>query len=637
HAKWLTEKRKTDEAKLKKEAQKDKLKWAEQKRKTIQEKKAKDEHDEAEEIRKHSPRIQKRDHIDDFEKAEMHKQEAVLMNHKPKWMNLSDYYRPEFQPFVYQFDSLKELAGLINTPVELFDYKNVKVEGPKFYKKIREQSMVSWIEMFHEMGYTGSTILLSQRPDATISIVCFMLTSNIIQLVRVVLTSPDVASSAQSTKDGLLPKKLKQDKLLNYSTVTLEPWKHKDSLSSFPRITYFNGHRGCNENFHGVMLHFGLNFKVLNPRKVTRYGMRQEDAQRLIDSGYISSLCSQSDVIVIADTLPDARGILLSLLETDSSRRCQSNVVVELTNRFDWMIDQHEDYYEMLRRLIDDPPQNLFWTANNPFEEVYFRMRVGKAPRFRLLRSLGVWNVDPQGKGNSSPSNSIKKSGKVAGIKIPEAIDSISVIKNEEPINKPKVMQLLLFQGVSSGLVQLKKKYGGPEVLLHYKAFLDFPYQVSVMKFYENIAHGVPQVLPTPRFLKAIIGTGYHHYFFDWINKLEEAALFVSDPGKHAKLTSSGEFERRIEPDEDLRSRLSGPYQATWTELCDYYRREFTPFVYYFDSFKELRELTKIPFEKFDTKNVRIEGPKYYNLIRNESLSIWKDLFMEMGFDLRVK
>ncbi|KAJ3077542.1 hypothetical protein HDU99_001124, partial [Rhizoclosmatium hyalinum] len=359
----------------------------------------------------------------------------------------------------------------------------------------------------------------------------------------------------------------------------------------------------CNENFHGVMLHFGLNFKVLNPRKVTRYGMRQEDAQRLIDSGYISSLCSQSDVIVIADTLPDARGILLSLLETDSSRRCQSNVVVELTNRFDWMIDQHEDYYEMLRRLIDDPPQNLFWTANNPFEEVYFRMRVGKAPRFRLLRSLGVWNVDPQGKGNSSPSNSIKKSGKVAGIKIPEAIDSISVIKNEEPINKPKVMQLLHFQGVSSGLVQLKKKYGGPEVLLHYKAFLDFPYQVSVMKFYENIAHGVPQVLPTPRFLKAIIGTGYHHYFFDWINKLEEAALFVSDPEKHAKLTASGEFERRIEPDEDLRSRLSGPYQATWTELCDYYRKEFTPFVYYFDSFKELRELMKIPFEKFDAKN----------------------------------
>ncbi|ORY44910.1 hypothetical protein BCR33DRAFT_212096 [Rhizoclosmatium globosum] len=65
-------------------------------------------------------------------------------------------------------------------------------------------------------------------------VVCFMLISNIIQLVRVVLTSPDVASSAQSTKDGLPPKKLKQDKLLNYSTVTLEPWKHKGISNTIP-------------------------------------------------------------------------------------------------------------------------------------------------------------------------------------------------------------------------------------------------------------------------------------------------------------------------------------------------------------------------------------------------------------------
>ncbi|KAI9340002.1 hypothetical protein BDR26DRAFT_373113 [Obelidium mucronatum] len=352
--------------------------------------------------------------------------------------------------------------------------------------------------------------------------------------------------------------------------------------------------------------------------------MTEAEAQKLIDSGFIRSLCSQSDVIVIADTLPDARGILLSLLNPDPTQRCSSKIIVESTNRFNWMIDDQTEYNQMLRNLTEDPPKNLIWTANNPFEEVYFQMRVGNAPKFELVRSLGVWNVDPlDDLPTTTPS--------VKAISVPDP-NKIAMIDNVEPISYPKVVQLMKLNGKLDSLVaKLPKHYGGPQTLLGYKGFLEFPYQVSVMKFYENIAHGVPQLLPTPRFLKAIVkDAGYHHYFSHWLDKLEEASLFLSDPGKHAQLFAKGEFKDHYDASEERRffKKLDGHYTAKWTELTDFYSHEFEPFVYYFDSFKELRHLLEIPAAEFDFMNVRTEGPKYYENVRRRSLERWSELLM---------
>ncbi len=51
----------------------------------------------------------------------------------------------------------------------------------------------------------------------------------------------------------------------------------------------------------------------------------------------------------------------------------------------------------------------------------------------------------------------------------------------------------------------LEHDYGGPATLAKYKAYIEFPYQVSTMKFYENIAHGVVILVPTARFLQALM------------------------------------------------------------------------------------------------------------------------------------
>ncbi|KAJ3130939.1 hypothetical protein HK100_007138 [Physocladia obscura] len=478
---------------------------------------------------------------------------------------------------------------------------------------------------------------------AALAIIFLLLASR--YLFSLLATPPDQSQTSKLNNNNKNENKRKADsrivrhspdKLLDYSSVDLIPWKHKDDFASFPRITYFNGHRGCNENMHGVMTRLKLNFNVLNPRKITRYGMRHVDGQTLINFGYIATLCNASDVIIIADTLPDARGILLSLVDPDESKRCKSNIVVELTNRFNWIVDAQKDYNELMLQLVENPPENLYWTANNPFEEVYFKMRVGKAPPFKLLRSLGVWDVDPFD--NSAGITSVASKGKFGRVKIPDQINSLTIIRDETRNNQhPKVELLFRLYGIYDKVVRLPKHYGGPSILYRYKGLIEFPYQVSVMKFYENIAHGVPQVLPTPRLLHAIVKDAkLHHYFSGWIDKLEETAIYVANPEKHAAMQMKGDFLKKEVWEDAPRlrgiKRLDKPYRAAWAELCDFYRKEFEPFVYYFDSFDELKQMMAVPFEAFDYKNVRKKGPQFYEQIRNESMATWKDLFNVMGY-----
>ncbi|KAJ3065944.1 hypothetical protein HDU98_010710 [Podochytrium sp. JEL0797] len=428
-------------------------------------------------------------------------------------------------------------------------------------------------------------------------------------------------------------------KLLEYDEVIMEPWKHK------------------------VVSRLRLNFAVVNPRNITRYGMRQIDAQELIDSGYISSLCSQSDIIVVADTVPDARGILLSLLSPDPSLRCSSNIIIEMTNRFDWMVKDEPVYYAMLLQLFEHPPKNLFWAANNPFEGPFMHAKVGKAPKVRLVRSLGVWDIEPEPRLAASPLSLPNEA--LGAPTAPTLLDSFVLLKNPDIIARPIIEDV--FKYYCMPVKTLPKKYGGPTGLLQYKGFIEFPYQVSVMKFYENVAFGVPQLLPTPELLRKLVKSNNHHLFSTWLEKLEDVHLFLTDPeAYHEKVLLEAKNHptttttlnpplshrtiKRTQPTTPARAQNprilerrghppspaveAEPYNATWSELSDFYRKEFEPFVYYFDSFKELEELINKPYAEFDYKNVRVEGPKFYAKIREESMRTWVGMFTEMGFSV---
>ncbi|KAI8610258.1 hypothetical protein BC830DRAFT_1146604 [Chytriomyces sp. MP71] len=424
------------------------------------------------------------------------------------------------------------------------------------------------------------------------------------------------------------------DKLKNDTSLLLVPWKPRTDFSNTPRVVYLNGHRGCTENFHAVLRRLHLNFRVVDPRRIVHYGMRDVDAAALISRGWVRSLCVEADVIVAADTAPDARAVLRSLLNADPAMRCGSKIVMELTNRYDWMVGDREVYHRMLRELLGH--KQVRWTANNPFEGEFMRARVGVDFNVTLLRALGVWGADETGE-RYKTNETLTSVGQFTEVVHPSnqtryprvRWDTLARIKDLQKINRPKVGEVLDYHCLP--IATLPKEYGGPAALLKFKAFLDFPYQVSVMKFYENVAHGVPQLLPTPRLLRALIKSKNHHYMSTWLDKLEEVQLFLDDPTAYAASYKDGK-QNAVTAAVKMAVFDYGHYVANWKELCDFYRKEFEPFAYYFDSLSELGSYANRPWDEFDTKKVRTEGPKFYAEVRKQSMNAWVDIFHGFGF-----
>jgi hypothetical protein len=61
-----------------------------------------------------------------------------------------DYYHEEISPHVYYFDTMQELANIIDSG-KLLDSKNVKKSGPKFMRQQRKKTLDGWTELFKEI------------------------------------------------------------------------------------------------------------------------------------------------------------------------------------------------------------------------------------------------------------------------------------------------------------------------------------------------------------------------------------------------------------------------------------------------------------------------------------------------------
>ncbi|KAJ3021093.1 UNVERIFIED_CONTAM: hypothetical protein HDU68_009810, partial [Siphonaria sp. JEL0065] len=291
---------------------------------------------------------------------------------------------------------------------------------------------------------------------------------------------------------------------------------------------YYNTHGGTLTNIEGAMNALDLSLDSFDAGMVTSHGSSGRRARALIEAGHVDWICSSYDVIIICDTIPHGRSILLSLLEEEPSRRCQSKVVVEMTNRFDW---------EAPAKTTD------FISRQHYCGKIYSKL----ANRYHV------------------------------------------------PIN----------------IVPAAAHYGGPKNLLSFKGFIDFPYQYSVMKFYENIAYGVPQFVPTPRLLEELLWSGDH--CSSWVSV-------------HLLKTMDRKSPKKF-------SDSANPLFPSWAQLMDFYNPIFTPYVYYFDSLQELADLNpKATINDLDTRNIRKEGRLFYIKFREELLQGWVELFHDMGF-----
>ncbi|KAJ3064658.1 hypothetical protein HDU98_011952 [Podochytrium sp. JEL0797] len=311
----------------------------------------------------------------------------------------------------------------------------------------------------------------------------------------------------------------------------------------------------------------------------------------LIQAGHVSWICDQYDIIIIGDTSPHGRALLESYL-LPPAQQCSAKVIVEMTNRFDWDVKDRNAYFAMVRRLVLERREQVWWVANNNVEQAYVEFLVGvKMPDVRLLRPLGV-SKDYEYPEDLPPPTSLNFASRTH-----DTTHIFQILRDQFEI------PLTIFP--------FGHKYGGPKNLLQFKGFIDVPYQYSVMKFYENIAYGVPQFIPTPRLFEYMLQNGLHYTHCIFPSLLKQ---FPTSPHIHII-----------------------PNFPAWSAYMDYYDPLFAPYVYYFDSFVELQQMRGATREELDWKDVGRKGVVFYEGYRRGVMEGWAGLVRDMGWvDVRV-
>ncbi|KAJ3128742.1 hypothetical protein HK100_009013 [Physocladia obscura] len=283
-----------------------------------------------------------------------------------------------------------------------------------------------------------------------------------------------------------------------------------------------------------VTSRLNLTFQTFNPGFLGDFGMDGGRANQIIDDGLVRLICQTADVIIVADTIP----------------------VLEMTTRFDWYIGDQKEYFKLLWKLSLPEVKNMFWVANNPLEPLDLSFEALATPKFRILRPTGFSELNAQD--------------------VSESDQKLALCREDE--------NSAIFAAMKQMKIPFKRGnhgYGGPKTLVKYKAFIEFPYQVSTMKLYENLAAGVVMLFPSKEFFKQLIQTGIHS-FHPW-----------------DKISRAGD---------------------NWHMYMDYYHPDISPYSMLIND------------ENLDTKNVRVNGPKAYAKLVTQTLHGWAQLFDEMGF-----
>ncbi|KAJ3137435.1 hypothetical protein HK100_000648 [Physocladia obscura] len=343
-----------------------------------------------------------------------------------------------------------------------------------------------------------------------------------------------------------------------------------------------------------------LSFRLysFDPRTIAPYGMSRLCANRIVESGHVKFLCSSFDVIIIADTLPHGRPFLQYLA---SGKHCKARVIIELTNRFNWEIKDSREYNKIVTRLISKNRVRVI--SNNRVEYAFLESTINyKIPlsfsslsleqqrQQTILRPLGIGPADttwPQQYGSQNISHFVSRANFCGRV----------YTSLQEQHEFPLV------------IIPAAKMYGGSTNLAQFKAFIDFPYQYSVMKFYENIAFGVVQYIPTPRLWEEVLKTKLHCAWWASPSVLKNLSSQSTKLKTNTTITAIAGF-----PD--------------WSAYMDYYDPLFEPYVYYFDSIDELLRLKEMTPGQVDWKNVRVNGPRFYEEYRVQILEGWKDLLL---------
>lgn len=337
------------------------------------------------------------------------------------------------------------------------------------------------------------------------------------------------------------------------------------------RIAYISRHSGTTVDFKYMAEHLQLeNVDYYDASEAFEVFAPAKDYREQVTSGEVEKFCMTYDAIFISDKLADGWPFIM-----DGEQPCQ-NIFFIVTNRFDVAAPEGDGYDAYIKdfnhSLNRDDEYRAKIIVNNAFEVPYMIDRGVDNPDYQpLIRPFGFNSVSAQ---------------------------KVNVEDNEVPcmiigrVDQDKIlMNDLVRQYTNHECKVFKKHYGGPRTLSLYQSIVvHLPYQVSIMKMWENLAYGVLMAVPSPEFFNKICAE----------NKCTE----VKDA-----------FETKKVVGEEI-----------WYKYLDFYLPEWEKCFIKFDSWEELDTILT---EKKYMQNINHCRDKMEDL-RELGLQSWKEVLLNL-------
>lgn len=249
------------------------------------------------------------------------------------------------------------------------------------------------------------------------------------------------------------------------------------------KIAYISRHDGTTADFKYMVKNLQLE-KVDFYNSNSWYDFAESKAKytTLIEKGERDRLCSEYDAIFVSDSLADGWPLLMG------DHKCK-NVYFVVTNRFDVGVHHGErnDFYEDVKRALNRKDgYDLKLVVNNLFEIPYMESKgviVPNKDKIPVIRPFGTTSV---------PVNE-------------DAADEEPCLIFGNKDQDKVLMHQLVKDNTGFECKTMAGFYGGPKSLSKYNSFVvHLPYQVSIMKMWENLNYGTLMAIPSPQFFTNI-------------------------------------------------------------------------------------------------------------------------------------
>ncbi|CCE64220.1 hypothetical protein TPHA_0G00095 [Tetrapisispora phaffii CBS 4417] len=328
------------------------------------------------------------------------------------------------------------------------------------------------------------------------------------------------------------------------------------------KIAYVSRHPGTTQDFKYIE----ENLQLENVDYFLHYGISM--AERVINETQARYICSNYDTVVISDCLTDGWEFF-----RHDDLNCK-NIVFVISNRYDVCAGGDREGFQQnfTHALNRDDGYEATIVANNAFEIPYLKYKNIELKRdYPIIRPFGNTDIESQDIAIEEPD--------IPCLIIDRFVSNQNILKNN------------IKNELNYDCKILKSKYGGPKTLSKYNSIVvHLPYQVSIMKMWENIAYGVLMAVPTPEFYDKICS--------------ENACAEPEHLSDVKKVATDG----------------------NWSKYVDFYLPEFEKCFTQFGSWKELGMILKTESYKNNINHCR-------NLMedkRHASLKQWKELLKNL-------